>query len=101
MSKHQVLVRRAEILSVSSGMVGDEPSVFLSLRLDPDASFEVTNLAFSPAQARRLLEDLSLRLSPSTLLRGLEAYPDQAKRVFERIMFGKAVGEPVEANDER
>lgn len=69
MSNHVVLVRNAEVLSVTSGTLGGRPQVFLSMRLNPDTSFECTTLALTPQQGRRLLRDLQERFQRSLLLR--------------------------------
>lgn len=61
-----------EYLAVAEARLGDpingEEVVILTIRPDPEASFEVVNLAFPRAQAHRLLADLQNLLLPFVVL---------------------------------
>lgn len=74
-----------ELLAVTTARVGGEPKVLLSVRLDSEG-FEATNLALSPQQTRRLLDDLTERFRASKLLKEFSSTEDDGRRAFERIM---------------
>jgi hypothetical protein len=67
-----------EYLSVNEGLLGDptigEPVVIITIRPDPQESFEVVNLAIPRTQADRLLADLMDLLLPFVLLVGVAAW---------------------------
>ena len=79
-------VIEAELLSVTTAKVEGKAVVLLSLRMEPEESFEIYTIALSAAQARRLLDDLSERFRESALLKDVAASDVEAKEVFERIM---------------
>lgn len=83
--RHLATAHPAELLSVTSGRVGGDRKVILTLRLKA-GSFEATNCALSPQQARRLLDDLTERFESSKLLHGFSS-TDEGRRAYEQIMF--------------
>ena len=89
---HDISVIEAELLSVTSGKVEGKPVILMSMRLEPEESFEFYTIALSAAQARRLLDDLTERFRESALLKDIGASDVEAKEVFERIMRSEAEG---------
>lgn len=82
---HLTTTKPIELLAVTTARIRGEPKVLLSVRVDSE-SFEATNLALSPQQARRLLDDLTERFRSSKLLKGFRSTEDDGRRAFERIM---------------
>lgn len=68
----KIQTQPVEYLSANEGLLNDpidgEPVVILTIRPDPEASFEVVNLAIPRAQAHRLLSDLQNLLLPFVVL---------------------------------
>ena len=77
----------AEVLATTGGRINGEPVVIMTVRVDAtDDNFESVNLALSPQQGRRLLDDLTTLFRQSNMLRDL-ADPDfESKRAYKRIM---------------
>ncbi len=75
-----------ELLAVSTARIAGEAKLLLTVRLGGE-NFESINLAHFAQQARRLLDDLTERFQRSKLLEQAGTAPDEAKVVFERIMF--------------
>jgi len=57
-NEHLILSHVAELLSTTVGRTAGEPKVILTIRVNSERSFESVNLAFSPEQACRLIQDL-------------------------------------------
>lgn len=68
-NKHTTMVAESEMLSVTVGSVKNKPVVIFSIRIDPDNDFEVSNLAFTPKQAIRMMRDLKFLLTNSEELK--------------------------------
>lgn len=89
---HDTSLIVAELLSVTAGKVKGKPVILLSLRMEPDLSFESYTVTLSARQARRLLDDLGERFHGSELLKALDTSNTEAKDVIERIMKSEAEG---------
>lgn len=83
---HLTTAHPVELLAITTSRVSDEAKVILTLRLK-SGSFEASNVAFSPQQARRLLDDLTERFESSKLLHGFSSTDDEGRDAYERIMF--------------
>lgn len=82
--KQSIMVKPAELLGLWPGSVDGLAHVFISLRLDID-SFEVTNIALSGSQARRLIDDLASRFEKSAILTGAEPLDPEMRYGFDRL----------------
>lgn len=89
---HLTTAHPVELLAITTGCVGGEAKVILTLRLNTE-SFEASNIAFSPQQARRLLDCLTERFGNSKLLEGFSSTDDEGKYAYERIMFNSPTSE--------
>lgn len=84
-NEQRLMAKRVELLGIWTGRVDGQPHVLMSLRTDT-SSFQVSNIALSASQARRLLDDLASRFQESAFLKGIES-PDPGLRVaYERII---------------
>lgn len=89
---HDIPVIEAELLSVTEAKVGGKPVVLMSMRMEPEFSFEFYTIALSARQARRLLDDLTERLRESKLFMEVGASDNEAKDVLDWIMLSEDDG---------
>lgn len=64
-----LLAYESEYLGMSCGTIFERPKLVLSLRINPENSFAVHNLALTPEQARRLHDDLESMFQSYSCLR--------------------------------
>lgn len=93
---HLATVQPAEVLSVSTARAEGKLVVILATRLDTER-FEHVNLALTPRQARRLLDDLAEQFQSSEPLKSVRFPRSDAKQVLHRIMADQPV--PTPANE--
>ncbi len=91
-SSHQTLALPVELLSVTVAKVSGVPKVLLTLRLDIEC-YESTNLALTPEQGFRLLNDLTERFKTSKLLEGIDLPKEVGKQTLIQIMKSQESGE--------
>lgn len=73
--KHFINSHPVELLAVTVGRVSGEPKVILTIRHDSAHSFEPLNLALSPEQAFRLMQDLASQFQESEWLKDEASMP--------------------------
>ena len=84
--EHVAFATPAEFLSTTAAKFNGATSLIVTVRVDPTENFESVNLALSPQQGRRLLDDLTNLFNHSKLLQNL-ADPDfESRRAYEKIM---------------
>lgn len=89
---HDISIIEAELLSVTEGKVKGKPVILLSMRMEPEFSFEFYTIALSARQARRLLDDLTERLRESELFMDVGTSDNEAKDVLDWIMWSEDGG---------
>lgn len=83
--KQSIMVKPAELLGLSTGIVDGLAHVFISLRIDM-GSLAATNFALPASQARRLLDDLTRRFEESALLKRIRPPDPGLRRAYEQII---------------